>query len=423
LPERTSDRGPNGDFIILDMAGSLVQRALRVVSRERLRFLVRTWRLTLPYALRSVKRRRWRAAALVCCATSTVLVIVVFSSFLAGSTARLAGRYKDSSIADDFLFFAPGFTATETARAGVIPALGHLETALLCSAQTSAGDVSVMGVSGEWLSSELDSNRTKRGLTWVRGRPPEGSGEAALPAELASQVGLSCGTTLEIQIIDAEHRLHRHALRVVGWFLTDDPLLTGVLTTLEQAAQLAPSQGGENTGNLLLCWWKPGTDRAGARDMLRGIIKRGRWLNPGDGRDLAGRLFRDIFSPGRLILLLACTFSALGIFNAILLSMLERRRDVGVLKAIGMESRELEFLFIQEGYVMGLVGSALGVLLSGFVVRLLNAYTPYAYTITPVSVAVALAAAWAVFYLGSVLPAGLTRRVTVVDLLQNRGII
>ncbi len=68
-------------------------------------------------------------------------------------------------------------------------------------------------------------------------------------------------------------------------------------------------------------------------------------------------MFFGIF--GRLALIVA----SLGIINTLVMAILERRREIGVLKALGAANRDVRQLFFAEAGVMGLVGGALGVLL------------------------------------------------------------
>lgn len=51
------------------------------------------------------------------------------------------------------------------------------------------------------------------------------------------------------------------------------------------------------------------------------------------------------------------------VYNTVLISILRRRRDVGVLKTVGTAPRQIFFAFLAEGFVFGLTGSALGIAL------------------------------------------------------------
>ena len=51
--------------------------------------------------------------------------------------------------------------------------------------------------------------------------------------------------------------------------------------------------------------------------------------------------------------------------NTMLMVVFERRREIGILKALGMREDEIRRLFLLEGGIMGGVGSLLGVLTGG----------------------------------------------------------
>lgn len=58
--------------------------------------------------------------------------------------------------------------------------------------------------------------------------------------------------------------------------------------------------------------------------------------------------------------LIALVVAALGITNAMLAAVRERRREIGVMKAIGARDRDVLRMFLVEATVLGLVGGALG---------------------------------------------------------------
>ena len=59
---------------------------------------------------------------------------------------------------------------------------------------------------------------------------------------------------------------------------------------------------------------------------------------------------------------IALTVAALGMFNTMTVSLLERTREVGVMKAMGMLSDDVRELFLAESMIMGVGGGLCGVL-------------------------------------------------------------
>ena len=69
---------------------------------------------------------------------------------------------------------------------------------------------------------------------------------------------------------------------------------------------------------------------------------------------------------------LALAVASLGIINTLVMAILERRREIGVLKALGAANRDVRQLFFAEAGVMGLVGGVAGVLLGWGIGRIIQ---------------------------------------------------
>jgi putative ABC transport system permease protein len=60
----------------------------------------------------------------------------------------------------------------------------------------------------------------------------------------------------------------------------------------------------------------------------------------------------------------ALLVSALGIANTMLMSVLERTREIGIMKAVGADNTQLQFIFLVEGALIGVLGAGFGLLLA-----------------------------------------------------------
>jgi ABC-type antimicrobial peptide transport system permease subunit len=56
--------------------------------------------------------------------------------------------------------------------------------------------------------------------------------------------------------------------------------------------------------------------------------------------------------------------ASFGIANTMIMSILERTREIGIMKAIGAEDREIKLIFFVEAAVIGVAGGVIGVLLA-----------------------------------------------------------
>jgi putative ABC transport system permease protein len=69
---------------------------------------------------------------------------------------------------------------------------------------------------------------------------------------------------------------------------------------------------------------------------------------------------------------LALVVASLGVINTLVMAILERRREIGILKALGAADRDVSRLFFVEAGAMGLLGGILGVILGFIISRAIN---------------------------------------------------
>jgi len=53
--------------------------------------------------------------------------------------------------------------------------------------------------------------------------------------------------------------------------------------------------------------------------------------------------------------------AGIGIMNIMIVSLIERTREIGILKALGMKSRTVLFIFLTESVIIGLIGAIVGI--------------------------------------------------------------
>jgi putative ABC transport system permease protein len=69
---------------------------------------------------------------------------------------------------------------------------------------------------------------------------------------------------------------------------------------------------------------------------------------------------------------LALTVACIGIVNTLVMAILERRREIGIMKATGASDRDVRILFFVEAGAMGILGGVLGTALGWIIGRAIN---------------------------------------------------
>ena len=70
-----------------------------------------------------------------------------------------------------------------------------------------------------------------------------------------------------------------------------------------------------------------------------------------------------------MIGLIALVTSSLGIINTMLMSIVERRREIGVIKSLGADEREIRLLFLFESGMIGMIGAVGGIIVGWLISR------------------------------------------------------
>ncbi|MCK6584287.1 MAG: ABC transporter permease [Anaerolineales bacterium] len=66
--------------------------------------------------------------------------------------------------------------------------------------------------------------------------------------------------------------------------------------------------------------------------------------------------------------------AAIGILNLLMMAVFERTREIGIVGALGLKPREITFLFLLEGILIGLMGAAIGAILGTAINGILGIY-------------------------------------------------
>jgi putative ABC transport system permease protein len=120
-----------------------------------------------------------------------------------------------------------------------------------------------------------------------------------------------------------------------------------------------------------------------------------------------------------VLLSLSIVVSLFGIVNTLVLTVFERTREVGMLRAVGMTRRQTRRMIRHESIVTALIGAALGIPLGvGLALLVSQAIGFFAFAIPWGTLVVFVVAAIVVGFLAAVFPARRASRLNVLEALQ-----
>lgn len=198
------------------------------------------------------------------------------------------------------------------------------------------------------------------------GRYIEAPGETIMGESLAHDLGLSVGDDLKVLTQRADYGLGFKKLRVVGLFRTRVNSLDNAVfqMNLGDARELLAMGAGAQQILVMLPDYRQADAAAAA---IRGTLA----AKGIDG--LSVRAWSAMGDFPRFILMAESIYfwmyvivAFLGAFiitNIMMMVVLERRKEIGLLKSMGMPNHEVLTLFLTEGVLMGAGGSAIGVVL------------------------------------------------------------
>ncbi len=184
------------------------------------------------------------------------------------------------------------------------------------------------------------------------------SGDGALLSESRSQdLKATTGDTIDVEFPGGKSI----PLKVAGVF-EDTPVTSGLtvpLAVLEQA-------GIKRTDSSISINVADGADRGAVKKSLEDVVKDLPILSVQDKQE-----FKELIS-GQVnqllyviygLLALAVVIAVIGIVNTLGLSVLERTREIGLLRAVGLSRRKLRLMITLESVAIALLGAVLGMVL------------------------------------------------------------
>ncbi|MFQ6053601.1 MAG: ABC transporter permease, partial [Candidatus Bathyarchaeia archaeon] len=99
-------------------------------------------------------------------------------------------------------------------------------------------------------------------------------------------------------------------------------------------------------------------------------------------KDLVGDVLGTIEAVLGGIAAISLVVAGVGIINTMTISVMERTREIGILKAIGAKNRDILIMFLSEALITGLSGGIVGVILGTALSKIVSSVARYSLNIS-----------------------------------------
>jgi lipoprotein-releasing system permease protein len=212
-----------------------------------------------------------------------------------------------------------------------------------------------------------------------------GAGNAVIGSELARDLGLVVGDKLQISAAEGRNT----TLLVAGIFTLGVPELDErfVYLDLQEAQTLLALPGGVTIIDATIPeLFEANTIAARLRALTQ--LKTESWME--SNGDLLNALTSQSMSTQMIVVFVGISV-AFGIASVLAISVVQRTREIGILRAMGSRRRQILRVFLLQGAVLGFLGSLAGAAAGYALVQVFNVFGPQLFFV-PVAPGLLLAA-------------------------------
>jgi len=304
-------------------------------------------RMAEQNTVRSPGRTAATASALMIGMTLVALMGVVASS----ATASIDKQIKESFRADYVLSNAIGqpYSSKITAQAAKVDGVRTVSPIRYVPAVVDGGQLNTVAIDPETFA-DIEELEASEGTADI--------GQGSVMLSTKHQSGREVGDTVEVTIGESTAKL-----KVAGFYTETTTLGTpDVIMSVDTVTEM----GGQGADNMALIFVEDGADKEAVSSDIEELITQQPLVTLKDQQAYADE--QRGFIDQLLIIIyallgLAIVIAVLGIVNTLGLSVMERTREIGLLRAVGLSRAQLRRMIRLESIAIALLGALLGIVL------------------------------------------------------------
>ncbi len=218
--------------------------------------------------------------------------------------------------------------------------------------------------------------------------------------------------------IGSRIEINRRSFRVVGIYSSGTDLMdTMVIIPLDQAREMAGLPEGKVNGFYVEV--EDPKKASAIAGVIEDIFPEYDAASSSDYAEELGTVLSQIDTFFLAVAGIAILIGGIGILNTIMMSVAERRKEFGILRAMGWTDDNVMWLVVEESFLLGLSGGVLGMIMSYASVKAASAVMPFKIIADPTVFAWGFCIAVLLGILGGAYPAWRASRLEPVIAMKD----
>jgi putative ABC transport system permease protein len=300
-------------------------------------------------AMRSPRRTSATAAALMIGLALTVSLGVFASSLKASFSDVLSQRTNADLYVTTSSPSAPGFSPSVIDDVADVEGVDEVSATGFGLARFDGADASYSAVDPTNAEEVMNLEVSEGSLSDI------GTDGVVVAESAATQHGWALGDTVTAEFAESGE----HTLQVVGVFAGKGWISDNFILSLEQQTAFA----GQQLWGAGLVTLAAGADRSHVQDVIASALADhpdAQVLDQKGFEKAASGFIDQLLTFMTVMLALAVLIALLGIVNTLALSVFERTRELGLLRAVGMTRNQIRAMVRWESAVISLIGALTG---------------------------------------------------------------
>jgi putative ABC transport system permease protein len=371
----------------------------------------------------NLTRQTWRVV-ITASATMIGLAIVVALGGMTSSLSGMMDKIIHKSLASDYLFVPPSVSLWSSDigsgpefidRLQAIPGVGDISNLRFAESAINGQKVSLLGIDPKTFPevSGLDfmqgDESAYRSLVSGRSMIVNGAFLATIPVEVGGEVTLETPNGPQRYTVAAK---------------ASDLLNAKVVTAWISQANLAADFGRSDDVFIQLNL-KPGINPESVEAQIRTVASDYPQYTVIAGksyRTQLEQLLNGVFAGMYIMLAFLALPSLIAMLNTLTISVLERKREIGMLRAVGGTRKQVHRMVVAEAILLAAVGTAFGILagiyLGYVIVRAMETIFPMAFSFPFAGILAGVATGLLFGGVAAIIPARQAARLQVVEALR-----